>query len=207
MASSSKIFVIIGAKGGLGAEIVKRLAEKSPDEVSEIRCLVRNPSAVPSDLLPTQDERVKVMHGDATKASTLKKPFKDAQAVFFAAQGQKYKGICEVDRDSCQIVADVALEQGVPRVLLVSSMLTDPRNRFALTRMILNSPIITGFSGFCHRKGMMDLKFQGENLLRQSGQPYTIVRPGHLINGKLGQAQILAGQTDFFSWRCEIYTG
>ena len=43
----------------------------------------------------------------------------------------------------------------------------------------------------------MDYKFAGENLLKASGQEYTIIRPGHLTNGKLGSSGgLLFGQTN-----------
>jgi uncharacterized protein YbjT (DUF2867 family) len=40
----------------------------------------------------------------------------------------------------------------------------------------------------------MDIKFAGENLLRKSGQPYTIVRPGQLVDGDLGWGTPAVGQ-------------
>lgn len=189
----SSIFVVLGAKGGTGAEIVKRLSEKSHKAVSEIRCLVRNPSKVPKDLFPA-DNRIKLIQGDVTKIGTLLEPFKNATAVIFAAQGAfgGYKQVCSVDRDGVKIVADAAKETGVDRVVLLSSMLTHPRNRFVLTRILLNTVI----TGLFHKKGMMDIKFEGENLLRNSGQAYTIVRPGHLYDGDHRTSEIGTGQND-----------
>jgi len=40
----------------------------------------------------------------------------------------------------------------------------------------------------------MDIKFAGENLLRASGQAYTIVRPGQLVDGDLGWGTPAVGQ-------------
>mmetsp|Transcript_11835 Transcript_11835/g.13763 ORF Transcript_11835/g.13763 Transcript_11835/m.13763 type:complete len:254 (+) Transcript_11835:126-887(+) len=193
--SSGNVFVVIGAKGGTGAEMVKRLAEKSPDEVSEIRCVVRNPDSVRADLLPA-DKRVKILKGDATNYDSLLEHFSDAEAVFFAAQGKGYYTIRDVDRDSMRILGEAALEKGVKRVVLLSSMLVDPRNRFRPIRILLNSPFITGCAGFVHSKGMMDLKYEGEKILRKTGQAYTIIRPGHLYDGPLASAKIVAGQTN-----------
>ena len=56
----SGVYVVIGAKGGTGRQLVHRLAERSSAEVSEIRALVRDPSTVAADALPT-DERVKLL--------------------------------------------------------------------------------------------------------------------------------------------------
>lgn len=48
-------------------------------------------------------------------------------------------------------------------------MCADPRNKYNPTRLLLNSPFITGRAGW-FRKGMMDLKFEGENILRKTGK-------------------------------------
>ena len=40
----------------------------------------------------------------------------------------------------------------------------------------------------------MDFKFAGEQLLRRSGVPYTIVRPGRLLDGPLHQAAQVVAQ-------------
>jgi len=194
--SVGKIFVVLGAKGGTGSEIVKRLVEKSESEVSQVRCIVRDPATIPEGLLPSGDDRVSIFKGDATKADSLVVPFSKADTVFFAAQGKNYDSMCMVDRDSLGVLAQVAKKQGVRRVVMISSMLVDPVNRFHFIRIILNSPILSGFYGLFHFKGLMDLKFDGENLLRQSGQEYTIVRPGALCDGPLGAAKVLVAQTN-----------
>lgn len=109
--SFGKIFVVIGAKGGTGSEIVKRLIEKSEREVSQVRCIVRDPSTIPEGLLPSKDDRVSIFKGDATKADSLTVPFSKADAVFFAAQGKNYDSMCMVDRDSLGILAQVARKE------------------------------------------------------------------------------------------------
>ena len=41
---------------------------------------------------------------------------------------------------------------------------------------------------------MMDAKLKGEDYLRKSGVPYTIVRPGGLSNDLPGQVRLVAGE-------------
>jgi hypothetical protein len=55
--------------------------------------------------------------------------------------------------------------------------------RFYPVRVLLNNI----------RWSLMDNKFAGEQQLRQSGLPYTIVRPGGLGNGPAGTQQLQAG--------------
>jgi hypothetical protein len=100
---------------------------------------------------------------------------------------------------------------GVGRVVLVSSCLTTPKNRLHPLRILLNNV----------RWGLMDAKFKGEasssplfpaapgrssrvadpapsparageEALRASGLPYTVVRPGGLTDKPAGEAQLLA---------------
>ena len=187
----SGVYVVIGAKGGTGRQLVHRLAERSSAEVSEIRALVRDPSTVAADALPT-DERVKLLAGDCTDASSLATHLAGAEGVFFAAAGRGWDLCQAVDRDGVLATANAAKAAGCRRVMLVSSQLVDPCNRWSPIRMILNS-INTGIF---RSVGMMDLKHDGENLLRASGVEYTIVRPGRLLDGPLRAATVRVGQTN-----------
>merc|ERR1740139_878804 len=59
-AAARKIYVVIGARGGTGTQIVHRLVEKAADQVAEIRAMVRDPSQMAPDALP-KDDRVKLV--------------------------------------------------------------------------------------------------------------------------------------------------
>ena len=138
------IYVVIGAKGGTGAQIVRRLAEKPASAVAEVRCLIRDPSSVAADHLLKEaevsgDDRVKLLAGDVMDPASLAPHFAGADAVFFAAAGKGYD-VCEaVDKNGLSTVADLAKEAGVRRVVLVSSQLVHPDNRWSMIRQILNS--------------------------------------------------------------------
>lgn len=61
---------------------------------------------------------------------------------------------------------------GVGRIVLVSSCLVTPANKFHPLRILLN---ITKWR-------LMDNKFEGEEALRKAGVSYTIIRPGGLTD-------------------------
>lgn len=187
----SGVYVVIGAKGGTGRELVHRLAERSADEVSEIRALVRDPSTLPAGALP-DDPRVKLMAGDCSDAASMATHATGAEGIFFAASGKGWKLAQAVDRDGVGLVANAAKAAGVRRVLLVSSQLVHPDNRWNPIRGILNTVVTGPF----HKEGLMDFKYAGENLLRSSGQEYTICRPGQLTDGSLGNGQICVAQSN-----------
>jgi uncharacterized protein YbjT (DUF2867 family) len=44
--AAAKVYVVIGARGGTGTQLVHRLAGKASAQVSEIRALVRDPSQI-----------------------------------------------------------------------------------------------------------------------------------------------------------------
>lgn len=180
---------MLGAKGGTGRELVHRLCERGADVVSEIRAVVRDPSSLPTGSLP-DDPRVKLLAGDCTDASSMGLHATGAEGIFFAASGKGWELAQAVDRDGVMLVANAAKAAGVRRVLLVSSQLVHPDNRWHPIRGILNTVV----TGVFHKEGLMDFKFAGENLLRSSGQEYTICRPGQLTDGPLGCGKICIAQ-------------
>ena len=186
-------FIVLGAKGGTGREIAQCLAALPTTVVREIRCVVRDPSSVPQGALPLADKRLVLAAGDVTRPETLGMEGKGhddvADGVFFAASGKGYHAALAVDEVGVGAVATAAAAAGVRRVLLVSSQLVHPTNRWSPIRMLLNS-----LTGLFAKRGLMDFKWAGEQLLRASGVPYTIVRPGRLIDGVGHAAEPRVGQ-------------
>jgi len=181
---------VLGAKGGTGCQLVAALAQAQDDiSVCEIRADVRDPSSVHEGAFP-DDDRVKIMAGDVADITTLEAAFVDAEGVFFAAAGRGWDNCIAVDYKGVGAVAELAKQCGVRRLLLVSSQLVHPDNRFSMVRGILN----TINTGLFASVGMMDFKFAGEQLLRYSGQEYTIVRPGRLCDGPGGKAKVQVAQ-------------
>lgn len=189
------MYVVLGARGGTGCEIVHRLAELPSSDVAEIRAVVRDPSKVHPGELP-EDPRVKLVAGDVSQPDSLRQPLDGAHGVFFAAAGRNHEQAQSVDQNGVANVAELGKQVGVQRVVLVSSQLVHPINKWSFIRGILNTVV----TGLFHRRGLMDFKFEGEQLLRHSGQEYCIVRPGRLIDmhpgheKRLGRAVCSVGQ-------------
>jgi uncharacterized protein YbjT (DUF2867 family) len=115
-----------------------------------------------------------VVAGDVTDEASLQKAFAGCKGVIFAASASTYwKGPKDVDYLGVQKTALAAKGAEVERVVLVSSRLVNPTNRFHPIRILLNNI----------KWGLMDNKFLGEEALRNSGQDYCIVRPGGLTGG------------------------
>ena len=188
----STTFAVLGARGGTGSHLVRALLSHPATTVTKVQAIVRNPNSINEEDWST-DDRVEIIAGDVTEISSLN--FSNINSVFFACAGQGYEAAQKVDRDGVLAVAKKCQESGVRRMVLVSSGLVDPStNKWSFIRGILN----TINTGLFHYKGMMDFKFEGEELLRSSGQSYTIVRPGRLGDGvrDLKKSVPCCGQTN-----------
>lgn len=82
-----------------------------------------------------------------------------------------------------QKTTTAAQAAGVEQVVVISSRLVNPKNRFHPIRVLLNNI----------KYSLMDYKFEGEEFVRKSGMGYTIVRPGGLKGGDGGTG----GQASF----------
>ncbi|GAB4813396.1 hypothetical protein N2152v2_000442 [Parachlorella kessleri] len=187
-------FAVVGAGGGAGKACVDTLLQKG----LHVRAVVRDPqkaeatfagqSGATSTLKDvTVKERLELVKGDVTDPESLKAALAGCKGVVFAASGRGYWSADSVDFKGVKNVADAAKELGgVERVVVVSSALVTPKNRFHPVRILLNNI----------RWGLMDAKLKGEDYLRKSGVPYTIVRPGGLSNDAPGQVRLVAEQGD-----------
>ena len=184
---TGKVAVVLGARGGTGKQIVHRLCERPSEEISEIRAVLRDNNSSNQgykELFP-KDDRVIVHIGDVTDLESLRPAFKNANYIFNATSGSGSKSakiVEQVDRDSVGETAKLVAQEfsdSVERYVLVTSQLVHPSNKWHPVRIMLNTVVTGVFSP----KGVMDFKWEGEELLRNSGIPYTIVRPGHLIDG------------------------
>ena len=198
---SKTTFIVLGAKGATGRLIVAQLLARPTDEVSRVLACVRNPKDVPEGAFPSGDARLEIVQhlisltGPALPSAATDRA-DDIHTVFYAAAGKGYE-ICKVvDRFGPGMVGKAAVDAGMEhcRVVLVSSQLVDPSNRWNLIRGFLN----TINTGIFHYQGMMDFKYQGEQLLRESGvASWTILRPGRLTDGPRGSSGVIStGQTN-----------
>ncbi|PRW59141.1 nad-dependent epimerase dehydratase isoform B [Chlorella sorokiniana] len=178
--------VVLGAGGRTGAACVSRLEELG----KEVRAVVRDPAKYASTL--GGKKGVELVAGDVADVQSLRGTLQGASGVIFAASGTGYWSAKGVDYQGVANVADVLKEQGSSQpVVLVSSCLVSPHNRWHPIRIMLNN----------FRWSLMDYKYKGEEVLRKSGLPYTVVRPGGLVDEPAGQAQLVVAQGDKSSGR------
>lgn len=148
----------------------------------KVRAVVRSPEKY-ADKFP-KNPRLTVAKGDVTDPASVEEVIQGAQGAIFAASAATFWAPAAVDFQGVKNVAQaVAQDQ---RVVLVSSALVTPKNRFNPIRIILNN------IKWC----LMDYKFKGECALRESGKSFTIVRPGQLTNKAAGQHKLVTGQGD-----------
>jgi len=170
---------VLGAGGPTGKQCVEKLLAQNKKVVA----VVRDPAKYLGVWSSSKDLRIE--SGDVTNAASLAKALSSVKGFIFAASGKTYFSASSVDTEGVRNVAQVAKEKGL-HVVLVSSALVTPKNRFSPIRLLLNNI----------RWGLMDAKFAGENALRESGASYTVVRPGGLNNGQAGQHKLVTGQRD-----------
>lgn len=136
-----------------------------------VKVLVRDPSKVTG--LP---KAATMVTGDATKPETLSNAFKDVDYVISTIgagtptgpnnpEAVDYKGVANL--------VDAAKAAGVKQFVLMSAIGAGSEDP--------NNPLNKGFGMVLKWKG------KGEDYLRASGLPYTIVRPGGLLNEDNGQ--------------------
>jgi FlaA1/EpsC-like NDP-sugar epimerase len=152
----SKDLCVIGARQATGLEIIKRSSKEPNEVVKEIRAFVRENALSLENLKSLQDERIKIFVGDCNKPETLRSALNGAN-IYFAASGSRDQNF-EVDEIGVKNTADVALQEGVERVVLMSSQLVHPDNSWNFIRIMLNVLVSSG---------IMTRKFKGENLRRR----------------------------------------
>lgn len=180
----------MGAGGPTGWETLQALLAQG----KAVRALVRSPGKYEGKF-----GKAEVVKGDVTDEESLKAGFAGCQAVVFAASASKYKGDggpYQVDNLGLQKTANAAKAAGVGKLVVVSSRLVNPVNKWHPIRIILNNV----------KYSLMDYKFEGEEYVRKAGLPYTIVRPGGLAGGGDGSTRdpgcepgtqyIVAGQAE-----------
>jgi len=164
------MIAVIGAGGATGLECVRKLVASG----QSVRAVVRNVAKYEGKF-----EKAEAVQGDVTHVESLTKAFSGCKAVIFAASASSYRGAggpYEVDYLGVQKTIEAAKAAGVQRIVMVSSRLVNPSNRFHPIRLILNNI----------KYSLMDYKFMGEEALRGCGVEYTIVRPGGLQGGEGG---------------------
>jgi len=158
----SKILVA-GATGGVGEQIVRQLLAHG----RSVRILVRDEAKATKLFADTgAPGNLEIVVGDVRRPETLGPAFAGVSHVMCTTGSRAPIGgnaPKNVDYEGVSNLVDAAKGAGVTRFLLVSSMSVTKPNHF-----------LNAFGQ------VLTWKLRGENVLRASGLPYTIVRPGGL---------------------------
>jgi len=168
--------LVVGATGATGKRVVQTLVDRQ----IAVRALVRDYDSATA-ALPLETE---IMVGDLLQPDSVKAAIANCNVVISAAgarPGIDLTGPFKVDYLGTRNLVDVAKASGVEQLVLVSSLcvsnLFHPLNLFGL---------------------ILVWKQWGENYLRQSGVPYTIVRPGGLKNDDNTEAILMSSADTLF---------
>ena len=175
LSAESKTVLVAGATGRTGSAVVAQLLADG----YTVRALVRDPAKARAAL----GDQVSYVTGDVTDPATLTAAMQGADAVISAigAKGKEGPSRPEViDYEGVKNLAAAASAAGVKQFVLVSSRAVTQKDH-PLNRMFGD---------------VLIWKLKGEDALRASGVPYTIVRPGGLGNGEPGESGFVMEQGD-----------
>jgi len=162
--------LVIGATGPTGIEICKQALRAG----LQVRVLVRTPSRLPADLLIGVD----VVQGDVLNSESLATALRGVDAVVSAlGTPLQRKPVTLLSQGTRNMVQAMA-QAGVSRLLCITGMgAGDSRGHggFLYDRIIL--PLLL-------REIYLD-KDRQEQVVRESGLAWTLIRPAFLTNGPL----------------------
>ena len=169
-----KEILIAGATGKLGMLISKHLLTRG----SQVRLLARDPEKAQS-LLGTN---AIIFKGDVCQPATLTIPMKGVTHIICTIGGSSPLGANSpqhVDYEGVANLVESAITERVGHFVLVSSCAVTKPNHS-----------LNAFGN------VLSWKLRGENILRESGLVYTIIRPGGLTDEAGGQHLLQLGLGD-----------
>jgi uncharacterized protein YbjT (DUF2867 family) len=172
---SREIVVVAGATGGTGKAVVANLL----DQGYAVRAFVRDADKARTVL----GDDVEYATGDVRKLETIVLALQDASyliSAIGASRSDPTNNPEAVDFGGVKNLATAAAGADIKQFVLVSSSGTTQEDHF------LNKAF----------NNVMKWKFQGEEALRASGVPYTIVRPGGLVTIPGGEQALVFAQGD-----------
>ncbi len=168
--------LVAGATGQTGKRIVKQLLERG----IEVKVLVRDRTKAAAEL----PEGIEIAIGDVLEPDSLRAALSGCQVLLSAtgaAPSFDPTGPYKVDYEGTKNLVDAAKQANIEQIVMVSSLcvskLFHPLNLFW---------------------GVLYWKQQAEDYLKNSGVPYTIVRPGGLKNEDNNQAIVMSAADTLF---------
>ena len=175
-AARAETLLVVGATGGTGREVVRQAVANG----HTVRAFVRDEAKARAVL----GESVQYFVGDVRSGAGIEAAIKGADYVV-SALGSNVRNDPQntperVDYNGVRLLAEAAAQARIKHFVLVSSMgVTHPDH--PLNKMFGN---------------ILVWKLKGEDALRASGVPYTVIRPGGLRDTTGGEAGIKAFQGD-----------
>ena len=167
--------LVAGATGQTGQLIGSELLASG----YEVRALVRDTTKARKVL----GDKVELVQGDVKDPATLTAAFAGTDAVISAVGARGAKGPDRpeaIDYEGVRNLVDAAVAARSRQFVLISSRsVTQPDN--PLNKLFGN---------------VLIWKLKGEDALRASGVPYTVIRPGGLTNGPGGNLDLVFEQGD-----------
>jgi uncharacterized protein YbjT (DUF2867 family) len=175
--------LVVGASGQTGQLVVAQLAA----EGYTVRAMVRD-AAKPGVAFPSA---VTVVSGDVKDPASLGPAMAGMQSVISAVGAKTAKGPDRpemIDYQGVKNLAEAARAAGIRQFVLVSSRSVTQED----------NPLNKMFGD------VLKWKLKGEDALRASGVPYTVVRPGGLLNKPGRQQTVVFEQGDTVSAQTTI---
>ncbi|KAK4779559.1 hypothetical protein SAY87_015665 [Trapa incisa] len=171
--ASSKVVLVVGGTGGVGQLVVASLLKRD----IKTRLILRDPDKAFSLFGEQDEERLKVWKGDTRNSQDLRPSMFEGVTHVICCTGttafpsKRWEGDNSPERVDWEGVRNLvaALPKSLKRVVLVSSVGVTKSNELPWSIMNLF--------------GVLKYKKMGEDFLRSSGLPFTILRPGRLTDG------------------------
>ncbi|KAB2615305.1 protein TIC 62 [Pyrus ussuriensis x Pyrus communis] len=171
--SSSKLVLVIGGTGGVGQLVVASLLDRN----IKSRLLLRDPEKATTLFGEHDEETLQVFKGDTRNPEDLDPSIFEGVTHVICCSGttafpsKRWEGDNTPERVDWEGVRNLisALPSSLKRIVLVSSVGVTKSNELPWSIMNLF--------------GVLKYKKMGEDMLRNSGLPFTIIRPGRLTDG------------------------
>lgn len=171
--SSSKLVLLVGGSGGVGQIIVATLLSRN----IKVRLLLRDPEKATKLFGEQDEEKLEVCKGDTRNQEDLDPSMLEGVTHVICCTGTTAFPSRRWDGDNTPERVDW---DGVRNLI---SILPSTLKRFVL----VSSVGVTKFNelpwSIMNLFGVLKYKKMGEDFLRDSGIPYTIIRPGRLTDG------------------------
>ncbi len=174
MLNNSDLILVAGATGGVGQLVVAKLLEKN----LSVRALTRSKSKAQQMF----NERVNIAVGDIRYPDTLTAITQDVSYIIcctgttaFPSQRWDFINLFQANNTPEAVDGEgvknliLAAPKNLKRFVFVSSCGVLRKDSFPFN-------VLNAF-------GVLDAKLDAEKFLKNSGLPYTIIRPGRLIDG------------------------